>query len=314
MEYNSERHIVLQEYKKRFENLGNTYRSRIITTPLIATCEPENVKTILSLKFKDYGVGKRQAAFEPLLGYGIFNADGERWANSRQLLRSSFTRDQVADLEAFERHFKLMLKHIPRDGKTVDLQELFFRLTMDTATEFLFNHSTNSLQMADQKDKDNDDIIFGRAFKYAQDDIMTRLRYGIFDRLRKNERGEAAIRICHTYIEKFIDDALRVGKPSEKEKYCFIREVAKLTTNKKRIRDELTNILIAGRDTTASLLSNMFFEVAKRPEIYAKLRDEVATLEGRAPTYKELQGLKYTKWCLNECKEQGPPISISHCP
>jgi hypothetical protein len=82
MATNSKKHIVLQENKKRFEKLGtNTFESRIVTMPIIATIEPENIKTVLSLKFKDYGFGHRQEAFTPLLGHGIFNADGERWAN-----------------------------------------------------------------------------------------------------------------------------------------------------------------------------------------------------------------------------------------
>lgn len=144
---NSKKRILLQENQKRFEKMGNTFWTRGVTMPIIATCEPENVKTILSLKFKDYSFGNRAVAFTPLLGHGIFNADGEKWANSRHMLRPNFARDQVADIEAFERHFQLMLKHIPRDGSTVDLQALFFRLTIDTATEFLFNHSTNSLRM-----------------------------------------------------------------------------------------------------------------------------------------------------------------------
>jgi len=313
MAENSKKHIVLQENKKRFEKFGTTFQTRMVTMPIIATCEPENIKTILSLKFKDYGFDHRKAAFTPLLGHGIFNADGERWANSRHLLRPNFARDQVADLDAFERHFKLMLKHIPKDGAIVDLQELFFLLTIDTATEFLFNHSTNSLRMFGQEDEDNEDIIFGKAFNYAQDDIGTRSRYGFFDRFRKNQKGEEAIRICHTYIEKFVDDALRFRKEldAEKragnqkdEKYYFIQEVAKQTQESKRIRDELINILLAGRDTTASLLSNMFFQLARRPEIYAKLREEVSSLEGRTPTYEELRNLKYLKWCLNECKYQ----------
>lgn len=311
MSYNAKNHIVLRENRQRFVTLGNTFHNRIITRPVIATCEPENIKTILSLKFKDYSIGNRQDAFTPLLGHGIFNADGERWANSRHLLRPNFARDQVADLEAFERHFKLMLKHIPRDGSTVDLQQLFFRLTIDSATEFLFNHSTNSLRMVGQEDESNEDFIFGKAFNFAQDDITTRLRLGIFDRFRKNEKGEQAIRICHEYIEKFVDDALHFREEldlekkagsGKDEKYYFIQEVAKQTTDKKRIRDELINILLAGRDTTASLLSNMFFEIAKRPDIYAKLRDEVSTLGGRPPTYEELRNLKYLKHCLNECK------------
>lgn len=317
MTHNSKHHITLQENRKRFQKLGNTFHNRIITSPFIATCEPENVKTILSLKFKDYSFGNRQAAFGPLLGHGIFNADGERWANSRHLLRPNFARDQVADLEAFERHFKLMMNHLPRDGKTVDLQELFFRFTIDSATEFLFNHSTNSLRTVGQEDENNEDVIFGKAFNFAQDDILTRFRYGPLDRFRKNEKGEEAIRVCHAYIEKFVDDALHFREQldaeqkagfEKDEKYYFINEVAKQTTDRKRIREELVNILLAGRDTTASLMSNMFFEISKRPEIFAKLRAEIATLEGRTPTYEELRNLKYLKWCLNECKE---PVLLS---
>ena len=203
-----------------------------------------------------------------------------------------------------------MLKHIPRDGATVDLQELFFRLTIDTATEFLFNHSTNSLRMVGQEDEKNEDVIFGKMFNYAQDDIVTRLRLGPLDRFRKNVKGEEAIRICHTYIDKFVDDAIRFKQEQDEEKkagppkgerYIFIHELAKQTTDRRRLRDELVNILLAGRDTTASLLSNMFFEIAKRPDIYAKLRDEFAALDGRTPTYEELKNFKYLKWCLNEC-------------
>ncbi|KAI4623404.1 hypothetical protein J4E83_004798 [Alternaria metachromatica] len=316
MAYNSKHHILLEENRKRFGRLGNTFHNRLVTMPFIATCEPENVKTILSLKFKDYGFGHRQGAFTPLLGHGIFNADGERWANSRHLLRPNFARDQVADIEAFERHFKLMLKHIPKDGATVDLQELFFRLTIDTATEFLFNHSTNSLRMVGQEDANNEDVIFSKAFTTAQDDITTRTRWGIFDRFRKNPEGKKAISICHAYVDKFVDDALRFREELDAEKsaggkddkYYFIQEVAKQTTDKKRIREELINILLAGRDTTASLLSNMFFQIAKRPDIYAKLREEVAALGGRTPTYEELRNLKYVKWCLNESLRLHPVV------
>jgi cytochrome P450 len=318
---NAKNRAALEGNRQRYINFkSNTFHSRIITGPVITTIEPENVKTILSLRFKDYSIGSRQTAFSPLLGNGIFNADGVRWANSRHLLRPNFARDQVADLDSLERHFKLMLKFIPKDGTTVDLQELFFRLTMDTATEFLFNHSTNSLRMMGQDDGTNEDVIFAKAFNFAQEDVVTRTRFGFFYRfLNDKKQGERAINICHAYIDKWVDDAVQFHNQREKtaessakkadsskangeERYVFIHELAKQTSDKKRIRDELINILLAGRDTTASLLSNMFFEIAKRPEIWKKLQEEVATLDGRMPTYEELRNLKYVKWCLNECK------------
>ncbi|EDP47671.1 hypothetical protein AFUB_095200 [Aspergillus fumigatus A1163] len=38
--------------------------------------KPENIKTILSLNFKDYGLSHRLQPFKPLLGEGIFDTDG----------------------------------------------------------------------------------------------------------------------------------------------------------------------------------------------------------------------------------------------
>jgi cytochrome P450 len=310
MTRNAKNHVFLEENQKRFERMGNTFHTRIGSTPTIATIEPENIKTILSLKFKDYGVGSRRTAFAPLLGHGIFNADGETWANSRHLLRPNFTKDQIADLEAFERHLRIMLKHIPTDGSTVDLQELFFCLTIDTATEFLFNHSSSTLRMVGQEGENNEDVAFAKAFGLAQEDITTRIRFGPLDRFRNKAKGEEAIQICHAYVEKYVDVALNFRKDmdekktgsQQEERYIFIQELAKQTTNRSRLRDELLNILLAGRDTTASLLSNMFFHLAKNPAIYAKLREELAPLEGRVPSYQELKDFKYLKWCLNECE------------
>jgi cytochrome P450 len=113
---------------------------------VISTIEPENVKTVLSTNFKDFALGPRRArAFVPVFGHGIFDTDGAAWERSRAMIRPNFTRSQVADLDTFETHISHLIDAVPRDGSTVDLQELFFSLTMDSATEFLFGVSTNTL-------------------------------------------------------------------------------------------------------------------------------------------------------------------------
>jgi cytochrome P450 len=89
-----------------------------------------------------------------------------------------------------------------------------------------------------------------------------------------------------------VDEALNLRssqKPSDPEantQYIFLNELAKETDNREELRDQILNVLLAGRDTTASLLSNMFFELARHPEIYAKLREEVSGLGGKEPTYE----------------------------
>jgi cytochrome P450 len=73
------------------------------------------------------------------------------------------------------------------------------------------------------------------------------------------------------------------------------------TNDRRQIRDELINGLIAGRDTTAGLLSNLFFLLAKHQEAWTKLQDEVnSALNGRLPNYEDLRQMKYLRYCLNE--------------
>lgn len=46
----------------------------------IVTTDPRNIQAILATQFEDFDLGKgRNAQFFPLLGDGIFTADGELW-------------------------------------------------------------------------------------------------------------------------------------------------------------------------------------------------------------------------------------------
>ncbi|PWY96756.1 cytochrome P450 alkane hydroxylase [Aspergillus sclerotioniger CBS 115572] len=317
------KHKLLERIVERFKENGNTYQGRRLTTPIIITCEPENVKTILSLRFKDYGLAGRINAAGPLLGHGIFTTDGEHWAQSRAMVRPNFVKDQVAHLDIFEELMDDLLPLIPTDGGTVDLQELFFEFTIDSATEFLFGHSVHSLKKRRAGIRDSTEQDFAGAFNYAQEAIATNLRLGKLRHFRRDRKAEECNRICHNLVEQFVDSALRVrGRydeekaltagdshgAKEKRKYLFLHGLAQQTGDRRRIRDELMNVLLAGRDTTASLLSNLFFMLAKNPRIWNKLREEVASLEGRAPSYEQLRNLKYLKFCLNESLRLHPVV------
>ncbi|KAK3080129.1 hypothetical protein LTS18_003049 [Coniosporium uncinatum] len=312
-------HKLMESFYMRFQDVGNTMAAQLFTTPTLSTIEPENIKTVLSLKFKDYGIVSRQISIGPLLGEGIFTTDGEQWAHSRQLIRPNFTRDQVADIGAFEKHVQDLFKAIPRDGSTVDLQELFFRLTIDSATEFLFGHSVDSLKMTSDKGGP-DEKNFTWAFNYAQDKCATKFRMGSFltKYFYRDETDSQAIKICHNFVDRFVEDAVQFRekhgaqdlekKGGGDEPYVFLHHLAQSTTNRLRLRSELLNVLLAGRDTTASLLSNLFFQLAQRPDLWSKLQSSVAHLDGQPPTYDELRNLKFVKYCLNESLRMHPVV------
>jgi len=60
---------------------------------------------------------------------------------------------------------------------------------------------------------------------------------------------------------------------------------------------------MAGRDTTASLLSNLWFELHRQTErsaVLRRLRAEVDALGGKRPSLAELRGMQYLDWCVKE--------------
>ncbi|KAH8651312.1 n-alkane-inducible cytochrome P450 [Xylariales sp. PMI_506] len=315
-------HKALEASHQRHFLLGNTFASRQLLRQAITTVEPENMKTILALNFKDYGIGHRRERLKPLLGEGIFNTEGEHWAASRALIRPSFTREQVASLTEFEELIPGLFALIPRDGDTpVDLQDVFFRYTLDSATRFLFGQSVGSLKEPAQSEPD-----FTYAFNYAQEALRMRKVLGPLSKFYQDPKADRCNKVCREFTRQFVDEAVRVAEfdreavqkgtsASQSEvdgrRYIFSHELARRTSDKRRILDELVNVLLAGRDTTASLLSNMFFMLAKHPAIWTKLRKEVANLNGQVPTYGELRNLKYLKCCINESLRLHPVVPIN---
>lgn len=299
---------------KRFDEVGNTYSAITMGRPVILTREPENVKAILATNFKDFGIGARYKVMGALLGKGIFTSDGALWEHSRALVRPSFTKDRVADLDTFESHIQHLIAKIPRDGSTVDLQPLFFQLTLDSATEFLFGESVDVLRSP----AGSEQHLFGQAFDYAQFQIPTRLRLGPFLWMYRDKEFDIACTRVHNFVDKFVARALeyrrayRAGEKAndekEKGKYIFANELALATDDPIQIRAELLNILLAGRDTTAGLLSNTFYVLSHRPDVWAKLKSEVDELGGSRPDYETLRNMKYLKFVLNESLRLYPVV------
>jgi cytochrome P450 len=238
------------------------------------------------------------------------------------MVRPNFSRARVADLDTFEGHIQNLIDNIP-ERKTVDLQPLFFRLTLDSATEFLLGESVHSLSSGDLPQE----IDFGYQFDYAQTGLTKRTRLGPFYWTHRDAKFDYACKFCHDLVDRFVYKALEkrqmeavdvtgeVSNSGEKRgKYVFINELAKQTDDPITLRNEAMNILIAGRDTTASLLSNLFVMLAKHPHVWAKLRNEVLELDGRMPDYETLRGMRYLKFVLNEGRFAHPYRNYSPHP
>lgn len=144
-------------------NGSYTTELRAMNRRAVFTADPQNIKAILATQFGDFGKGEIfHQEWEPFLGDSIFTTDGHQWHTSRQLLRPQFIRDRISDLHCFESHLETLFKAMANggalrgedqvvnmdavNGRVFDISDLFFRYTLDVATDFLLGKDVKSLR------------------------------------------------------------------------------------------------------------------------------------------------------------------------
>jgi cytochrome P450 len=236
------------------------------------------------------------------------------------MLRPQFTRNQVSDLQLEEDHVQLLLARIPTSTDLwtdkVDLRPLFFNLTLDSATEFLFGQSVYSQKIYPGAPKTTSSEIDWSSFAQHFDDanVATQFRFRLFDLywLYNPKSYQDDCRAIHKFVDHFVSLALSGDKSALKSHgYIFSHELAKVTKDPIELRSQLLNILLAGRDTTAGLLSFTFYILARHPDIYEKLRQTVLDKFGTGTetiTFESLKSCTYLQHVLSEVLRLEPNV------
>ncbi|MCJ1437110.1 hypothetical protein MMC27_006495 [Xylographa pallens] len=304
---------LLEWEQKRFATIGaNTFRMDILHERVVMTLEPENLKAIMSTNFTSWSIGRaRKKILIPFLGEGIFTTDGAAWEHSRNMLRPTFARSQIGDLALLEKHVDHLVQAIPRDGSMVDLQPLFFRFTLDTASEFLFGKSVESLAPGIENASSS---RFEKAWDYCMLALSGEGNLGFWFAILPfwmDRQLQQSINYINEWVDSLVEKGLNEfaaqnsdkalsSSSSSSTRYVVLHELAAQTTNKVKIRSELLNTLLAGRDTTASLLSNIWFTLSQRPDIYTRVREEVDALDSDNLSFETLKDMKYLRAVMNE--------------
>ena len=329
------RHMIPHEAEKiAFEDFPGkaTVRQYLFGTMVYFTIDPENIQAILAKQFDDFELGPvRRGNFWPFLGNGIFTADGKDWEHARAMLRPQFARNLVADLELEEKHVQDLLKHMPTksDGWTdgVNLQPLFFRLTLDSATEFLFGESVHSQVTALPSELRSleklsnptglDLIEVGKAFDRCTHMLGKRARFAEHYYLYNPREFKDDCKLVHKFADFFVQRVLHTDlEKAEAGKYVFLHELAKATRDPIELRSQLLNIFLAGRDTTAGLLGWVFFVLARHPDIMDKLRSTILQEFGtygkpRNITFAAMKACTYLQHVLSETLRLYPSVPLN---
>jgi cytochrome P450 len=233
------------------------------------------------------------------------------------MLRPQFSRNQISDLQLEEEHVQLLFAAMPSSSDSwteqVNLLPLFFNLTLDSATQFLFGESVYSQRLDPRQKDDNLDWgSFGQYFDQAN--VVIAFRYRLMD-LYWLYNPKSFQRDCaqvHKMVDYFVDKALSASKAGlDSHGYVFSYELAKVTKDRVELRSQLLNILIAGRDTTAGLLGFTFYFLARHPHVYEKLRQSILDDFGNGTekiSFESLKACTYLQHVMNEVLRLEPNV------
>ncbi len=237
----------------------------------------------------------------------------------------------MSDLELEAKHVENLMLCLPTSAQRgnwtdqVDLQELFFRFSLDSSTEYLFGATVGSQlrHLRGAQNSEPDGIDFATQFDKAMQGTYQRLMFRSLGKYVWPSGFKQACDDCHKYVDKYVKQQLErlrekpEGDPDQKkDKYLFFDALAADVKDPLQIRSQLLNILLAGRDTTASLLAWIFYTLARDPARYEKLRRIVLADFGDYSsadrlTFESLKGCSYLQHVINETLRLYPIVPLN---
>ncbi|KAH8585621.1 cytochrome P450 [Bisporella sp. PMI_857] len=228
---------LVDEFSDRERRFVFTFSLKIARIQNYFTVDLKNLQAMLATQFKEFELGEaRNIFFFPLLGKGI--------EHSCALLRPQFAKDYP-----------------------------FFRLALDSATEFLLGSCVESqLSVLPQH--------FSGSLAIP----------GYSDWIMYNHEFYRLCRQVYGVVDHLIKQLLAHGRT---------------TGNKTELRSEAFNVLIAGRDTTASFLSWLFYLLVRNAQVFTILREAIVFTfgfynEASNITFSALKNCTYLRYTLNE--------------
>jgi len=242
--------------------------------------------------------------FQEFLGDGIFvrkhgvgsEDNGQDWGHMRKVSSQIFSRKNFNSLmnEVFVEKAEVLRRFLQRsqgETKQVDLQSCFFNFTFDGVMRIFFGEESNTAVGVPNK--------YGKAFDTAQNNMKFHSvdsigpyiffsaflpwplggRHGglarwLWDRLSPRYRTmKSACRVLDREANRLVKKCRDDPQLPERRDLLALFIQAKFSTD--FVKQMVLHLIIAGRDTTACLLSWTFYELTRNPDVQSRLHDEI---------------------------------------
>lgn len=300
-------------YRQPVTPLGYSRRSILLVN------QPELLKDVMTdpsgiYPKNDLMVG----ALEPLVGDSIFVSGGDTWRRQRDMIDPAFSHIRLSRaftfMSAAVDDMEATLDERAASGASWSLDLAMSHLTADIICRTVFSTSLESRIAQEVFDAFE---IFERSVAHVE------LRALIFDppfkAIRQHEHVLEACRKIRSHLGELVDGHLADAKDGSERRFddiassCIDARDAQsgCPFSRKELVDQLGVLFLAGHETTASALTWLFYILSVRPEIVARLREEVRAVCGEGPVeFEHLRQLRYARNVFRETLRLYPPITF----
>ncbi|URE06183.1 cytochrome P450 [Musa troglodytarum] len=242
----------------------------------IYTVDPTVVEHILKGNFENYGKGwYNYTNLKDLFGDGIFVVDGDKWRHQRKLASFGFSTKAIKDFSgAVFRSNAAKLAHII--ASYADSNEKFEIQDCVRGGVELGGSDHAGSEFAKAFDASGEIITLRYINVFWK--IMRFLNIGSEATLKKKIKvvDDFVYKLIHLRIQQ-ISSTANDSTKNEDILSRFLEESKKDPQNMslKYLRDIMLNLVLAGKDSTASTLSWFFYLICKNPSVQEKIYQEV---------------------------------------
>nr|QCU55162.1 carotene epsilon-monooxygenase [Camellia fraterna] len=301
---------------KWMQEYGPIYRLAAGPRNFVVVSDPAIAKHVLR-NYGKYAKGLVAEVSEFLFGSGFAIAEGQLWTVRRRAVVPSLHKTYLSVIvdrvfcKCAERLVE-KLKTNALNGSAVNMEENFSQLTLDVIGLALFNYNFDSLTT----DSPVIDAVY-TALKEAEARSTDLLPYWKINALCKiiprQIKAEKAVTLIRKTVEELINKCKEIveseGERIDEEEYVNETDPSILRfllasreeVSSIQLRDDLLSMLVAGHETTGSVLTWTAYLLSKDPSSLSKAQEEVdRVLQGRSPTYEDIKNLKFLTRCINE--------------
>lgn len=247
-----------------------------------------------------------------IVGNGLITSDGDFWLRQRRMMQPHFHRQQITALShVMMESIEQMLGGWLAPGQTeapMDVRERMSEITINVTTRVIFGSNTLSQEELHQA---NDDQLF--IIKYVALRGYTVFLPGWVP-IPGTPRFNQTMQRTRERVQRIIDQVRAKGDQSNTLISMLINTVDEETDERmtdQQLMDEAMSLFIAGFETTATLMTWLFYVLSLHPQVEARLLEEIDTVVGsRRPTFDDLMQLPYCRKVIQETLRFYPPVGL----